>query len=122
MTPVYVWWMRGHEINVINYLAEAKLTPLPPVYILDEINHLEGRNGRCRLWVPTEMMDEPIEVVWDDNRVICQRLVGINPGGVVFRQVDLEVVKAFTKIPVGLITDLNLEVISNWTNWTLTHH
>lgn len=101
MLEYCIWWLSGIDCDRIPEDIEEQL----PAYICKEVRSLRGRNGRGRLWVPSEIPIEEID--WDITKPMAAE--ASKAGGIVIKKED---VKHVACLP-GFITDTSLNL------WTL---
>lgn len=102
---IYIWWLnQGHVLSVCRSLDNDDMPSPLPAYIQRQVESMNGRPLRGRLWVDNDLGTVEVNP-WPGTSL--GRELGANWGGVAFRETDLAMVKR----EPGIITDLNLNIL-----------
>ncbi len=121
-----IWWTNQTDCETIGAMFDTEAERIPsqwPEYLRKEFGDRCGRNGRGRLWVPSEFMSSPEAVLgihpWPGN--LLGNLLGgrgayevqgdrHSAGGIMIDATDLRHV---IHLP-GIVTDMKLQPLQAW--------
>lgn len=99
-----IWWTSQDNYETMEGMDRDHW----PEELAIEYRSREGRNGRGRLWVPHQWMNNPdMKIEWKNSDPMFKAL-GDNYGGIVFRR---DFYPLISNLP-GLFTDFDMNVIS----------